>query len=436
MLKAYRKRFVLSNLLLVGIVLLAALVVQGVYHYRSSYAELMTTMRLILEPWDTPGERFRSLGEAEQERTAAPPSPRPEDSGGTPPRPGTEPSGGRRGEEGIVTVFYNGETGEISLMSREIPLDTEVIAAAVPVLAALPEASGKLAADSLYYYREGDADGCKLALASTRYLGEKVLRNSLLLLGAYLVSMGLVFLISLRLSRLAARPMEDALSMERQFVANISHDLKTPITVILANNSILRTSPEAGPEERLPWLDSTEEAAGSMLGLVNEMLSLAALEETGRRVELTAVDLSSAAEKAVLQLESLAWERGVTLETEIPEAVTVRGTEDYAQRICSGLTENAIKYEPVGGRVRVTLSQVRKKAVLTVENRGSFIPPEDLPHIFERFYRGDKARSGRKGYGLGLPILRQLTELVGASMAVRSDEKSGTVFTVTFDTIN
>ena len=96
------------------------------------------------------------------------------------------------------------------------------------------------------------------------------------------------------------------------------------------------------------------------------------------------------------------------------------------------LVDNALKYEPEGGKVKISLTAMKKKAVLTVSNTGSFISPDDLPHIFERFYRGDKSRGEKGGHGLGLPIIKKMTELIGADISATSDKEKGTVFTVTF----
>ena len=246
--------------------------------------------------------------------------------------------------------------------------------------------------------------------------------------------MGLFFLISLWLSGLAAKPMEKAVEMERQFVADISHDLKTPITVVLANNSILRSSPEATVAEEMPWVESTDLAAKNMMTLVNEMLTLSSLESVERTVKKERVDLSSVTEKSVLQMESVAYDRGVTVESEVDPGAVLVADPDHVARIVDGLLENALKYEPDGGSVLLTLKRSRKKATLAVRNKSSFISKEDLPHVFERFYRGDKARADRKGFGLGLPIIRQMVLLSGGDLTVESDRETGTVFTAVFDT--
>ncbi|MBQ7523926.1 MAG: HAMP domain-containing histidine kinase [Oscillospiraceae bacterium] len=406
MLKTYRRRFVLLNLILVGAVLLGALVAQGVRDYRTNYDELQTTLALIVRPWDEPGKDFR----------AAPPD------GERPPMPKEDL---REAENGFITVFYDAERG-FSLLSRDAQADSAVLDAAKELLAQ-PDGFGR--SGSLYYYKESVGENCKLAFAPAAYLTEKTVRTALILSAVYVLAMALVLAISVRLSHLAAKPMEDAIARERQFVADLSHDLKTPITVILANNSILRSKQDAPSAEREPWLDSTDEAAKSMMAMAEQMLTLSALEAPQTAPKET-VSLSDAAEKAALQLEPVAFERGVSVESEIERGVNVLGSADLALLICTGLLENAIKYEPSGGTVRLTLQKGRQ-AILTVQNGGSVIDKDDLPHVFERFYRGDKARDTRKGHGLGLPIVKKQVELLGGGITAESDAESGTVFTVT-----
>ena len=417
MLSGYRRRFVAINMVLIALVLALALGMQAVYVYRSEYADLQKTMGLILEPWHAAGEGFR------------PQEARPAEEGAPKPPPG----GGRIGNERMITVFFDRTSGEMRILPEALPMDRDTVALAAKTAAARAEDFGHLSEYNLYYRKQGADSNLKIVLADSAYLSSRVWRSALVLLGVYALALGLFFLISLRLSRLAARPMEQAVEMERQFVADISHDLKTPITVVLANNAILKSGPEATVGEQRQWIDSTGDAARSMMDMVEQMLTLSSLESAGRTVEKRPVNLSACAQKSVLQFESLAYERGVTLRDEIAPGVTVQGDEDRCLRILSGLIENALKYEPAGGRVEIRLAREKKKAALTVSNPGSRIAPEDLPHIFERFYRGDKARGGSAGHGLGLPIVRQLCDSLGAEIRARSGEAEGTVFIVCFD---
>ena len=428
MLKRYRKRFVAFTMLLVGIVLVIALVAQGAYLFQNSYRNMQNNMRMMLEPWAVFGD-----AEALQElagRQAPPDVQRPEGEPPFEPRDNMLP--GNRDALPILSLIYDPESGEVNVLSREPVTDTQALLTLAAQAAGAAESFGRLP-DGTFYYREGSANGYKIALADSSYLTASLTKNVLMLTAVFVGTMGLMLLVSIYLSRRAAKPMEDAIALERQFIADISHDLKTPITVVLANTSILKSSPEAAAAEREQWLDSTEDASRSMMHMVEEMLTLSELEVPDRKLTLLPTDLSAAAEKAVLQLEPLAYERGVALESEIAEGIVVPAAADYLQRVCSSLVENAIKYEPDGGRVILTLTAAKRKASLTVRNTGSVIAPEDLPHVFERFYRGDRARSGREGHGLGLSIVREITERLGGHITAESSPEQGTVFTASFD---
>ena len=430
MLKSYRRRFVFSAMLLVGVVLLLVFVALGFYLHRESLNTLRLSMAQALKPWDAPTDIFVPLPEGARP-LEEPPEPLPPGAEHPPLTPRDLPAAE---DLRLVTVWYDGENGETFFLGAGDAQAEEAarLGAAIQAAAEREEDFGLLSEYGFYYYRERAGQSVKLTLAEQSWLTARTLRSSLLLALIFLAALALFFFISLRLSALAAKPMEQAMERERRFVADASHDLKTPITVILANDSILRQNPDLGPEERRQWLDSTDEAARGMMGLVEQMLSLASLEDTPRTA-LTPTDFSAAAEKAALQLESVAWEKGVTLRSEIGPGLHVSASPELLGRLCGGLIENAVKYEPAGGEVEVTLCAQRKKAVFTVRNRGSVIPPEDLPHVFERFYRSDRARDLHEGHGLGLPIVKRLTERLGGTIELTSSEGEGTRFTVTLN---
>ena len=452
----YRRRFVAYNMGLIGFVLLAAFIALGISQYRSQINELQKTMSLVAEPWDQMGGSLRPIhdGRADDELPGGekPAEPPDGEKPGEPPdgeKPGEPPDGEkpyrdkpdrRMTNDDIMTVFYDADSGSVSVLSNRLNMDETTLRECVAEIIAAEKNFGTLPARSLIYSKDTGGGGYKIALADTAYITSRTIRNALLLAAVFIGAMALLLPISIGLSKLAAKPMERAMDMERQFVQDISHDLKTPVTVVLANNSILRSDPNATVAEQQQWIDSTDEAAKNMMQLVNEMLTLSQLEAAGEggrgaknRPALCPVNLSQCAEKCVLQMESVAYDRGVTLESAIADGITALGDAAGVEKIMSGLIENALKYEPDGGRVDVALTRNRKKARFNVANNGSVIAEEDLPHIFERFYRGDKARS-EKGHGLGLPILKGTAELMGAEISVASNKESGTVFTVSFDT--
>ena len=432
--KQYRRRFIQFNMLLVSFILLVIFVVLSVVTWHNQYRELEHTMHQVLMPlgMQTQTDRPDRKPDGDDSNAQPPALPAPDDFQKDPQTQG-EPTRLRLDRTNLVTALYDSETDTVQIISGGDDTDADGITAAVRQIAAESKDFGRLKGAGLFFCRESRNHEMRVALADTGYLTARMARTLGGLALALLAALGLFFAVSVALSRRAAKPMEDALEMERQFVADVSHDLKTPITVILADNAIMEQNPESTVAQQMQWLESSDEAARNMRAMVDQMLSLAALEQGQKKPVLTGVNLSAAAEKSVLQLESVAFERGVLLESDIPEEVFVAATTEYAARICSSLLENALKYEPAGGSVTLKLEKGKKKTHLTVRNAGSFIDPQDLPHIFERFYRADKTRGETQGHGLGLPILKKITELCGATITAESSERAGTTFTVCFN---
>lgn len=448
MLKEYRRHFIISNMALSGIVLLITFIILGAANIRSEYNDLENTMNVMLQPWNSQSQRQSETGTPARQTEDTPRKPERRDGeppDGEPERRSGDPRDGQpaeRREEQLTVdkdiykkftcIIYHQRTGEYTVLSEGSTVGAEATPDVLWSIVSQKETFGMQ--HGLIYYVDKTPNDCKIALVSSSYITGNVAKNCLFLALIYLALMSAIFLISMLLSKTAVKPLEQAIEMERNFVADISHDLKTPITIVLTNNSILRSNPDMPYSERKQWTDSTEAAAKNMMKLVNEMLTLSSLESVDRTVEKERVCLSMAVEKCVLQLESLAYESEITVNEDIAEDVYISSTPEYTERICSGLIENALKYEPKGGTIDVAVTVSKKTAAFTVSNRGSTISEEDLPHIFERFYRGDKARSSQKGFGLGLPIIDQMVELVGAKIRAESSPEIGTRFTVIFDT--
>ena len=252
-------------------------------------------------------------------------------------------------------------------------------------------------------------------------------------------ALAVFFVISLFFSRWALRPVARAWTQQRRFVADASHDLKTPLTVILANTSIALEHPERSVASQSQWLESTQHEAEAMQHLVGDLLALAKMDEEeaaassgAAPVAMERVDLSDLMEGELLQFESVAFERGVTFEAQVEPGIALTGNEQRLRRLASTLIDNACKYVDAHGTVEATLARAGKQAKLTVRNTGAPIAPEDLPHVFDRFYRADKARtSGTGGHGLGLAIARAIAEEHRGTLTVTSTEEAGTTFTAT-----
>ena len=245
---------------------------------------------------------------------------------------------------------------------------------------------------------------------------------ALFAVGVWLALLLLVYL----LSGWAVRPMAKAWDMQRQFVADASHDLKTPLTVILSNSELLRQQGESGDS---PELDRIQSAGKRMKDLVQKMLTLARMEDDPNRGAWESMDLSDMVMETALAFEAAAFEKGLTIEENVESYLVVKGNRAQVQSVVECLLDNACKYAAPGSRVTVSLEKAGKKAKLTVHNTGSYIPPEDLQHVFERFYRADKSRTEGDSSGLGLAIVESVVEAMGGTVAAESSETGGTAFT-------
>lgn len=276
----------------------------------------------------------------------------------------------------------------------------------------------------LYYHAAYVNDVLFVAFADSSSI-QKWQGLALILALGGLGALVLFLMISVAFSRWALKPVEESWQAQKSFIADASHELKTPLTVILANNSILQKHDSDTIGSQKQWLESTEHEAKRMQGLVDDMLTLARLDEgIMPSQEKETIDLSSLVEGSILQFESLAWENNITLSEKVTDGVTLQGFSNQISRLVDTLLENALKYAGANEEVTVNLSKTGNNALFVVSNTGTTIPEEDLPHIFDRFYRADKARthSDAAGHGLGLSIAAKIVEAHGGSITAASGQ--------------
>ena len=252
----------------------------------------------------------------------------------------------------------------------------------------------------------------------------------------FFVSMLALFAVSYVLSGWALRPVERAWAQQHRFVSDASHELKTPLTVILANMQILQKQRDIEPESRR-WVDSTIDEATHMKQLVEELLTLAQADErtaSGQyaKNKTEGIDASGIVEGCCLEFDPVAFERGCSIEEHVEPGIVAHVEKAAYQRVIRTLLDNATKYAHTGTTVRVTLDRDGKRSRLAVSNFGETISPDELEHLFDRFYRTDRARSrqGVGGFGLGLSIAKTLVDSAGGTIRATSTEKDGTTFVV------
>ena len=281
------------------------------------------------------------------------------------------------------------------------------------------------------FLKKASGNGFIISFLSREHLQERLKEN--ISLGALT---GFIFLvvcwaISIRLAKMAVAPVEKAWEQQKQFLADASHDLKTPLTVILANNNIIASHKDQSVESQMKWIESTSEEAGRMSDLVNKMLELAKSEATKDELRIGEIDLSEVVENSILQFEVVAFEKNISFESGIQPDMIVRTHAPTFSKVLEILFDNAIKYSEANGLISIALYQSGKKIYFTINNKGEYIKPDELPHIFERFYRTNKERK-IGGHGLGLSIAKKKCDMIGCKLSVESNEEDGTTFTVTF----
>lgn len=230
--------------------------------------------------------------------------------------------------------------------------------------------------------------------------------------------------ISILLSYWAVKPVEQAWTQQRQFLSDASHELKTPLTVILSNAELLESA--ALPERPARWSDNIHSEAVRMKNLVEEMLTLARADHMAHTSVYAEVSLSDIATDSSLLFEPVAFEAGKTLESAIAENVAVCGDADKLRQILAVLLDNAIKYGQANRPIRLTLERTDRQARLQVsnENGGIPIPPEQIARLFERFYRADASRGEQSGFGLGLSIAAAIAAEHKGALRAESDPAS------------
>ena len=226
--------------------------------------------------------------------------------------------------------------------------------------------------------------------------------------------------------------IETAMQRVRQFTADASHELRTPVALIRTTAELtLRREREA--EEYRTALEQIQAEAERMTQLTNDLLALARADSSGLEMSFTDVELTEVARDIVSRMQPVAESKGIRLTASLPnQPVNVRGDEPAIRRLVMILVDNALKHTPEDGVVTVEAAKNGDGVMLSVRDTGEGIGAEALPHIFERFYRADQARTGASGSGLGLSIAQTIAQLHGANIDVETAPGAGAQFSLRF----
>jgi len=305
--------------------------------------------------------------------------------------------------------------------------ESEILAEILEECLERREDAGELDDYHLLYLRERTPFGMRIAFTDSS-LDRSTLQamtRSIALIG--LAAFAVLFGFSYLLSGLITRPVERAWQEQQRFLSDASHELKTPLTVIMSSADLLAQNTG---EEGQGYVDNIRSESRRMKKLVESMLTLARADDGGHKLVFAPLDWSDVVTDTALLFEPVAFEAGRQLLYNIDEDLRVSGDGDKLRQLVSVLLDNAIKYAPEGTPIRLTLAAEEKNSRLTVENGGEPMAPEVVAHLFDRFYRADSSRSGTEGFGLGLSIAQSIVKEHRGTIRCESDSRS-TRFIVT-----
>lgn len=386
MIRTLRWKVVGMNMLLIAVVLCAVLV--GVYFSSRHNMVLSTTQ--ILETALDGGARFG------------------------PQRPGSQ-----EGSQPYFLADVMPDGRVLMSGSQYYDLEDEETLLAI-VNAALEQEndSGVLAEYQLRYCRRAEMMGYRIAFADSSRETDTLRTLAITLALGGLGALAVLFACSYLLSGLITKPVARAWEAQRRFLSDASHELKTPLTVILSSAELLKNEPQNSG-----YVDNIAAEGKRMKSLVDSMLTLSRLEYLPQTAT-EPVDFSDLCEEAALRFEPVAFESGHALDDQVAPGLTVTGDGEKLTQAVGVLLDNAIKYASPDTPITMAVEKSGSKAVLRVENQGDPIPADKVAHLFDRFYRTDESRTGAQGFGLGLAIAQNIAQAHKGALRCESDEKS------------
>lgn len=282
---------------------------------------------------------------------------------------------------------------------------------------------GTLEEYQLRYLRVSHPAGDLIAFADTSY-EQAVMKEMLVNGGIACCLIWFAFLVlSYFFARWAVRPVEEAMKYQKQFVADASHELKTPLTVIMANSELLEERCRGMLPEADRWLGNMKQECIQMRHLVENLLMLARNElSQGNRADWKSFDFAELVMEELLTFEPVFFQLGKSLDYRLCQSAQVKGSPEQLKQAVKILLDNAAKYSLEKSRTEIILEPLgRKKVCLWVKSEGNVIPKNQQKAVFRRFYRGDASRSSQNGYGLGLAIAQAIVENHRGSIGVECE---------------
>lgn len=344
---------------------------------------------------------------------------------------GRKPGGFQPGQGGGIIIELDSNNNIRELIC---PYDANrtVFIEATPMLLALKEDKGIVEIDdtSFAYLKSNVLNNKIVLIDRSNHLYN--LRN---LLGTFIItstlSLSLLFIVSWYFANKSIKPIIEVFDKQKQFIADASHELRTPVAIIKTNLDLLNANKIETIQSQQKWFHYIHDQTDRMTYLIDDMLSLAKLDSENITLELEPVNVNKIIENLLMSFEAVFFENKILLEEAFESNLIIKGSVEELKKLFNILIDNAIKHTPINGKITINLRRIKNKGEITITNTGEGIEKEHLEKIFERFYRADNSRQRKSGgYGLGLAIAASIVKQHGGHIYAKSNLKVNTSFII------
>ncbi len=331
----------------------------------------------------------------------------------------------------IYTFILNDNNDIVDKISHsDNAISDKILTKAKNIISSNNTSKVKIGLLYLQSYAYNFEDSNSLTIVNISNTRNMLLTN--LIISLLLISLGeiIIYIISKKITEWITKPVLESFNREKEFVVNASHELKTPLAVMMASIDCLDVN-----KKNEKWINNLKSESDRMSNLITRLLDLSKTEYLPKE-NFSKNDISMIVEKRALTFESLAYEKNITIKTNIAEKVNIFCHKESIDELVSILIDNAISNAQENSKIKVNLTNDKGEIKLAVVNKGNPIPPEECEKIFERFYRNDKSHNRKNGrYGLGLAIAKNIVKAHNGD--IKAYSKNGyTTFEVKFKKMN